>query len=71
MQKRVETCEWITDMIEDVPDFLTNKFGFWMKHISTSPGMSTWRTMSTWKASLPTWSATASPLGEVHSVGTG
>ena len=24
MQKRVEMCEWITDMFEDVPDFLTD-----------------------------------------------
>ena len=24
MQKRVEMCEWITDVIEDVPDLLTD-----------------------------------------------
>ena len=28
MQKRVEICEWITDMIEGVPDFLTDNLVF-------------------------------------------
>ena len=54
MQQKVGMGEWITDMIEDMPD-LTDIWFSDEAHFYLS-GHVNWKTMSTVEASLPIWS---------------
>ena len=52
MQKRVDMCEWITDVIEDVPDFLTDIWFSDEAHVYLS-GHVNWKSNVYWSSQPP------------------